>query len=74
MEVIKLANNVRLAPHEMIEFRELMTNSILGAKTLANSLNLVTDEELKSFMQNSLSASKASIQAMQKLVDQMNLS
>ena len=60
---------IKLAPHETIQLRELLTSSVLGAKKLKSSISLVDDEELKSFMENSLNAKKASIEAMTNLIN-----
>ncbi|MCT8977784.1 hypothetical protein N4T77_14380 [Clostridium sp. CX1] len=63
-----------LAPHEMLELHELMNAGIIGAKKTQASLSMVQDEELKSFMQDSLNSKKSSLEQMQQFIsNQANL-
>ncbi|RII36519.1 hypothetical protein D2A34_03795 [Clostridium chromiireducens] len=57
--------NTQLAPHEAIEIRALISQEMLGIKKINASMSLVQDSELKSFMQDSLNAKKASLQNIQ---------
>ncbi|MVX65157.1 hypothetical protein [Clostridium chromiireducens] len=57
--------NTQLAPHEAIEIRALISQEMLGIKKINASMSLVQDNELKSFMQDSLNAKKASLQNIQ---------
>lgn len=57
--------NMQLAPHEAIEVRELISQEMLGIKKINASMDMVQDNELKSFMQDSLNAKKASLQNIQ---------
>lgn len=57
--------NMQLAPHEAIEVRELISQEMLGIKKINASMDMVQDKELKSFMQDSLNAKKASLQNIQ---------
>ncbi|MFW2489096.1 hypothetical protein ACN077_11015 [Clostridium chromiireducens] len=57
--------NTQLAPHEAIEIKSLISQEMLGIKKINASMSLVQDSELKSFMQDSLNAKKASLQNIQ---------
>ena len=60
--------NNKLAPHEAIEIRELLSQEVLGIKKTSSSINMVTDTELKSFMQDSVNARKTAIQNIETAV------
>lgn len=49
---------VKLAPHEAIEVHELISQKILGIKKVSASIDMVTDVELKIYMQDTLSSKK----------------
>lgn len=66
-------DNTRLAPHETIQLRELMSNSILGFKSMQTSLNMVSNPKLKSFINNTLNSKKASIEEMHNFVNKVNM-
>lgn len=68
-------NNVNgLAPHEILELHELINIGLVGAKKTQASLSMVQDEELKSFMKDSLNSKKSSLQQMQQFIsNQANL-
>ena len=68
-----MIDNNKLAPHETIQLRELMSNSILGVKNMQVSLDMVSNPELKSFLTNSLNAKKASIEEMHNFVTNINM-
>jgi similar to spore coat protein len=52
----------QLAPHEAIEIRELISQEMLGIKKISASINMVDDNELKNFMEDSLAAKKTALQ------------
>lgn len=57
--------NAQLAPHEAIEVREYINQEMLGIKKISASINVVTDTELKNFMQDSLASKKTALQNIQ---------
>lgn len=57
--------NAQLAPHEAIEVREYINQEMLGIKKISASINVVTDAELKNFMQDSLASKKTALQNIQ---------
>jgi similar to spore coat protein len=57
--------NTQLAPHEAIEIRELITQEKLGIKKISASMGMVNDQQLKSFMQDSINAKKSALQNIQ---------
>lgn len=63
-----MRNNSILAPHETMELHELLNSAVTGAKTLQSNLSMVKDSELKSFMEDSLSAKKKRIEDMQRFI------
>jgi len=63
-EVIDV-ESTQLAPHEAIEVREFISQEILGIKKINASLNMVNDQELKNFMQDSIASKKAALQNIQ---------
>ncbi|MDF2883695.1 MAG: hypothetical protein K0R54_4255 [Clostridiaceae bacterium] len=67
-------NRNDLAPHEILEIRELMDTNLIGAKKLQASMAMVHDDELKSFMEKCLSNKKENIDTMQSFVkEKMNI-
>lgn len=58
-------NNTRLAPHESIEVRELISQEMIGIKKISASMNMVNDAELKNYMQDSIAAKKTALQNIQ---------
>jgi similar to spore coat protein len=63
-------NNVNsLTPHEIIELHELINSGIVGAKKTKASMEMVQDQELKTFMQESLNAKKTSLEQMQTFIN-----
>ncbi|EKQ55582.1 MULTISPECIES: hypothetical protein [unclassified Clostridium] len=60
--------NAQLAPHEVIEVRELISQEMLGIKKISASINMVNDEELKNFMQDSISSKKTALQNIQSVL------
>lgn len=62
-------SNNGLAPHEMIELRELMDNNVIGAKKIQASMPMVEDDELKSFMERCLDSKKENLNSMQTFVE-----
>lgn len=62
-------NNNSLAPHEMLELRELMDTNVIGAKKMKASMTMVEDDELKSFMEKCLDSKKDNINSMQTFIE-----
>lgn len=58
-----------LAPHEILELRELMDTSLIGAKKIQASMAIVNDDELKSFMEKCLSTKKENITSIQSFIE-----
>lgn len=57
-----------LAPHEMLELRELMDSNLIGAKKIQASMAMIEDEELKSFAERCLHTKKENISAMESFI------
>ncbi|WP_315071727.1 hypothetical protein [uncultured Clostridium sp.] len=57
--------NAQLTPHEAIEVRELINQEMIGIKKISSSINMVNDNELKNFMQDSLASKKTALQNIQ---------
>lgn len=64
-----MSNNNGLAPHEMIELRELMDTNVIGAKKMQASIPMVEDDELKSFIEKCLDGKKENINSMQTFIE-----
>lgn len=62
-------NTNNLAPHEMIELREIMDTNVIGAKKIQASMPMVEDDELKSFMERCLDSKKENLSSMQTFVE-----
>ncbi len=62
-------NNNSLAPHEILELRELMDTDIIGAKKMQASMPMVNDDELKSFMERCLDSKKDNINSIQNFIE-----
>ncbi|MDF2883693.1 MAG: hypothetical protein K0R54_4253 [Clostridiaceae bacterium] len=56
---------VKLAPHEAIEVREFVSQEMLGIKKISESINMVSDTELKNFMQDSINSKKTALKNIQ---------
>jgi similar to spore coat protein len=65
-------NNGRLAPHEALEVRELVSQEMLGIKKISASMNMVNDTELKNFMQDSIASKKTALQNIQSALGTQN--
>lgn len=63
-------NSSGLAPHEMIELRELMDTCLVGAKKIQATMPMVNDSELKAFMERCLKTKKDNIKSMQTFIEQ----
>lgn len=61
-------NKNNLAPHEMLELRELMDTNLVGAKKMQASMPMVDDGELKSFMERCLNSRKDNINSMESFL------
>lgn len=59
---------MRLAPHEALEAREFISQEMLGIKKISASINMVNDNELKSFMQDSIEAKKTALKNIQSVL------
>lgn len=63
-----------LAPHEILELRELMDTNLVGAKKIQASMPMINDEDLKEFMEKCLSNKKENITSMQSFIkNNMNM-
>ena len=61
-------NNSNLAPHEVLELRELIDINLVGAKKVQASMDMVEDEELKTFMESCLDTKKNNIDSMENFI------
>lgn len=57
----------RLAPHEALELHEILRTESLGATKVQAMLPMVTDAELKAFMQESLQRKQDRIQRLRQV-------
>lgn len=64
-----MSNTTNLAPHEMLELRELMDTDIIGAKKMQASMSMVDDDELRSFMERCLDSKKENLDSMQTFIE-----
>jgi hypothetical protein len=64
-----MSNTTNLAPHEMLELRELMDTDIIGAKKMQASMSMVDDDELRSFMERCLNSKKENLDSMQTFIE-----
>lgn len=62
-------NKNNLAPHEMLELRELMDADIVGLKKLKANMKMIEDDELKSFMEHCLDNKKENINSIQNFIE-----
>lgn len=69
MNTANTQNTTRLAPHEELEVREILSTEITAAKKLRSSMATVRDEELKSYMQSCLDKKMTDIQTIQTFVN-----
>jgi hypothetical protein len=58
-------NNMELSAHEAVEVRELISQEMLDIKKISASINMVNDNELKSFMQETLNSKKTALKDIQ---------
>lgn len=58
-------DSIKLAPHEALGVRELISQGIIGIKEINASINMVKDAELKTFMQDSVNSKKTALQNIQ---------
>jgi len=52
--VVTINSKAQFTPHEMLELHEMIRSEVLGARKIEASLAMVTDPDLKSFMQQSM--------------------
>lgn len=64
-----MSNENNLAPHEILELRELMDTTIIGIKKMQASIPMVEDDELKSFMERCIDNKNQTINSMQKFIE-----
>lgn len=64
-----MPKNNKLAPHEILELREMMSTEVLAIKKTQASLAMVKDLELKSFMERCLDAKQTNLSSMQSFVE-----
>jgi hypothetical protein len=62
-------NNINLAPHEIMGLIELIDTNLIGAKKIQSSISMIKDEELKSFMEKSLSNKKDNIDLIKTFIE-----
>ena len=62
-------NKNNLAPHEILELRELMDTNIIGIKKVQASIPMIEDDELKSFVEKCLESKKENINSMQTFIE-----
>lgn len=65
--------NNSLAPHEMLEVRELIDGEMICLKKMEANMQAVEDQELKSFMQDSISAKRTRLQEIQGFINGVGL-
>jgi hypothetical protein len=63
-------SNPGLTNHELLELHELFSSEIIGVKKDQTNISMVQNEELKSFVQESLNTRKNTIQQMQNFINQ----
>lgn len=64
-------DSTKLAPHEAIEIRELISQGMIGIKEISSSMNIVKDAELKTFMQDSVNSKKSALKNIQSALGTM---
>lgn len=62
-------NTSTLAPHEILELKELMDSDIICAKKIQSSITIVEDEDLKSYMKRCLYSKKENISQLQSFIE-----
>jgi hypothetical protein len=62
-------NKNNLAPHEILELRELMDTNIIGIKKVQASIPMIEDDKLKSFVEKCLESKKENINSMQTFIE-----
>ena len=56
---------MQLAPHEALELHEIIRSEITAATKIQASLAMVQDKDMKTFMQNCLTAKQAALRQYQ---------
>jgi similar to spore coat protein len=56
-----------IAPHEILELHEIVQNEVACARKLQANMNRIQDQELKTFMQNSLQAKRETLSELKSL-------
>jgi hypothetical protein len=62
-------NNINLAPHEIMGLIELIDSNLIAAKKIQSSISMIKDEDLKSFMEKSLSNKKDNIDLINTFIE-----
>lgn len=70
---MNLQNSMVLAPHEALEVRELLSSEALCIKKLQANISMVQDNELKQFINETISAKQNAINNMQQLISQVTM-
>lgn len=61
-------NNTTLTPHELLEVHELLTSEMSSMRKLQNHVSTVKEQELKTFLQTSLTTKERRISQLQLLL------
>jgi hypothetical protein len=67
-----MENKPKLSHHEAMELHELMNNYIVGIKHINTEMSKVDDEELKSFMEDSLNNKVTKLQEINEFFNSGN--
>lgn len=60
--------NSKMAPYEALEVREFLNIEVLGIKKISTTMSMVKDQELKTFMQDSLALKRTAIQEISTVI------
>ncbi len=63
-----MGNPNELTAHEMLELHEILRNETLGLKKAESIISLVKDQELASFVQNSVATRRQKLKEMQQYI------
>ncbi len=63
-----MPDNNSLAPHEILELKELLSSEVLAMKKLQTSSSVVKDEQLKSYIETCMDSKKNKISDIQKFI------
>ncbi|AET68377.1 hypothetical protein Desor_2845 [Desulfosporosinus orientis DSM 765] len=68
-----MENQNELTAHEMLKMHEIISNENLGIKKSESIISMVKDQELVSFIQNSVATRRQKLKVFQDLVFSKNL-